>query len=60
MNEDPGSSCVHSVMLTPADIPGAELNEPYEAHAIPALKCWLLCRGIREPLSCKMKQLLQR
>ena len=51
MNKDPGSSCVHSVMLTPADIPGAELGEPYEAHAFPALKCWLLCRLIREPLS---------
>ena len=51
MNKDPGSNRVHSVMLTPADIPGAELSEPYEAHAFPALKCWLLCRLIREPLS---------
>ena len=36
-----------SVTLTPADIPGALLNEPLEAHAVSALKWWLLCRGVK-------------
>ena len=29
-----------SVTLTPADIPGALLNEPLEAHAVSVLKWW--------------------
>ena len=41
------SSTAHEpLVLTTADIPGAELSVPYEAHPVPALKCWLLC-GIK-------------
>ena len=36
-----------SVTLMTADIPGALLNEPLEAHAVSALKWWLLCRGVK-------------
>ena len=38
------SSSPVSVVLTAADIPGADLSEPLECHAVQAL--WLLCRGI--------------
>ncbi len=33
------------VELTEADIPGAMLEEPLEAHNVVALKWWLLCCG---------------
>ena len=36
-----------SVTLTAADIPGADLSEPLESHAVPALRWWLLCRGLK-------------
>ena len=35
---------LHVVKLTAADIPGAGVSEPFKAHAIPALRWWLLCR----------------
>ena len=54
------TSTVIEVQLTPADIPGADLSEPYESHTIPALKWWLLCRGIKAPSSWKKNQLIQR
>lgn len=44
------------VSLKPADIPGADLKEPFETHAMPALRWWLLCRGIRAPSSWKKQQ----
>ena len=43
---EPGSSSPVSVVLTAADIPGADLSEPLEYHAVQALQWWLLCRGI--------------
>ena len=49
------SSGVYIVVLTPADIPRVDLSEPYEAHAIPGLKRWLLCRGIKAQTSWKKK-----
>ena len=47
------------ITLEPSDIPGAVLEEPFEAHAMPALRWWLLCRGIKAPVSWK-KQLITR
>ena len=44
---DQGASSSISVTLMPADIPGALLNEPLEAHAVSTLKWWLLCRGVK-------------
>ena len=35
--------------LTENDIPGAILTEPLEKSTVPALKWWLLCRGIQAP-----------
>ena len=46
--------------LTPADIPGAELCEPFESHTIPALRWWLLCRGISAPTSWNKKKIIDR
>ena len=43
------------VTLGPADIPGADLEQPFEMHAMPALRWWLLCRNIRAPSSWKNK-----
>ena len=48
------------VNLTEEDIPGAKLDEPLEKYAIPELKWWLLCRGIRVPSSMKKQLLLDR
>lgn len=49
-----------SVTLSAADIPGASLSEPLEAHATSALKWWLLCRGFKPPSSWRKKQLIER
>ena len=38
------------VTMEPTDIPGADLKEPFKTHAMPALRWWLLCRGIRVPI----------
>ena len=46
--------------LTEADISGAVLKEPLESHAIPALRWWLLCHGIRVPTSWKKPKLIDR
>ena len=48
---------LHVVKLTAVDIPGAGLSEPFEAHAIPALRWWLLCRGIAASQSSKVAEL---
>ena len=48
------------VCLTEDDVPGASLDEPMERQSIPALKRWLLCRGIEMPRSTRKKQLLAR
>ena len=37
------STAPEPLVPTAADIPGAELSVPYEAHPVPALKWWLLC-----------------
>ena len=44
---------VKVVELNEDDIPGTHLSEPFESHNVQALKWWLLCRGIRAPLTCK-------
>ena len=49
-----------TVALTEADIPGALLNEPLEAHNVAALRWWLLCRDIKLPSSCRKRQLIER
>ena len=36
------SSCPVSVTLSVADIPGADLSEPLESHAVASLRWWLL------------------
>ena len=48
------------VILTEADIPGANLSEPFERHTIPALRWWLLCRGISVPRSWNKAKLIAR
>ena len=47
------------VTLTEADIPGALLNEPLEAHNVAALKWWLFCHDLKLPSSCRKRQVIQ-
>ena len=49
-----------SVHLTESDIPGAFLSEPMASHTVPQLTWWLLCRGIKVPISWKKQKLLSR
>ena len=48
------------VELIEADIPGAALEEPLEAHTIHQLRRWLLCHGDLAPSSLKKAQLIDR
>ena len=48
------------VVLSVADIPGADLREPFEKHTVAALRWWLLCRGFKAPTSWKKQQLIDR
>ena len=48
------------VSLTEYDVPGASLAGPMEKQGVPALKRWLLCRGVEVASSIKKKQLLDR
>ena len=48
------------VLLAPADIPGAKLQEPFEKHTVPALKWWLACRGVAMPSSSKKAALIAK
>ena len=57
MSAQEGRCGLHVVKLTAVDIPGARLSEPFEAHAITALRWWLLCRGIAAPQSSKVAEL---
>ena len=49
-----------AVELTEDDTPGASLSEPLEAHAVPALRWWLLCRGTHALTSWKKAKLIER
>ena len=33
---------IQQVTLSPADIPGADLSEPFNRHTVPDLRWWLL------------------
>ena len=48
------------VRLSEDDVPGASLSEPMEKQSVPALKRWLLCRGIQMPSNTRKKELLSR
>ena len=48
------------VTLSPADIPGAELSEPFDRHTVSDLRWWLLCRGIKPPTSWRKPKLIER
>ena len=54
------SASVSSVELTEKDIPGAVLEEPLESVTIPALRWWLLCRGIQVPTSLRKAKLIEK
>ena len=49
-----------SVELNDTDIPGAHLDEPFEAHNVAALRWWLLCRGIKLTTSLRKHQIIAR
>ena len=46
-----------STELNDTDIPGAHLEEPFEAHNVAALRWWL---GIRVPTSLRKRQIIAR
>lgn len=48
------------VELNENDIPGATLEEPLESATVPALKWWLLCRGIKAPSSWRKPKLIDQ
>ena len=58
MIEVASTASQETVSCTEADVPGALLDEPVERQSVPALKRWLLCRGIEMPRSAR-KELLQ-
>ena len=60
MAEEVCTSSTVAVELTEDDVPGASLDEPMEKQSVPAVKRWLLCRGIDIPTSTKKKKLLER
>ena len=47
-----------SIELKATDIPGAHLDEPFEAHNVAAIRWWLLCRGIRVQTSLRKHQIM--
>ena len=49
-----------TVALTEADISGALLNKPLEAHNVAAVRWWLLCCDIKLPSSCRKRQIRKR
>ena len=54
------NSNIADITLTPEDIPGASLSQPYEVHTVSALRWWLLCRGIKAPSSWKKQVLIDK
>ena len=54
------STSLPQVTLSPEDIPGAALPEPFEQHTVSALRWWLLCRGIKVPTSWRKKMVIDR
>ena len=59
MAQDSASVGLH-VILTEDDVPGASLSEPMEKQSVPALKRWLLCRGVEVASNIRKKQLLDQ
>jgi len=49
-----------SSKLTSKDIPSANVKEPLETHDVTALQWWLLCHGIKQPLSWRISQLIDQ
>ena len=47
MNRDTVGAGQSSVKLNDTDIPGAHLDEVFEAHNVAALRWWLLCCDIK-------------
>ena len=45
------------LILSPEDIPGAVLSQPYAKHTAAALRWWLL---VKVPSSLKKQQLVER
>ena len=54
------SVSVGSVELTEEDIPGARLEEPLESVTMPALRWWLLCRGIQVTTTLRKAKLIEK
>ena len=57
MNGDSVDANQSSIELNDTDIPGAHLEEPFEAHNVATLHWWL---GIRVPTSLRKHQIIVR
>ena len=55
-----GASVYETVQLTSEDIPGAQLDKPFDKHTMAKLRQWLLCRGIKTSTSWKKSRLVAR
>ena len=60
MNGDMVDAGQSSVKFNDTDIPGAHLDEPFEAHNVAALRWWLLCRSIKLTTSLQKHQIIAR
>ena len=54
------STSLPQLTLSPEDIPGADLSEPFEQYTVSALRWWLLCRGIKVPTSWRKKKVIDK
>lgn len=50
---------VHEIRLTPVDIPGAELQGPFQNHTVSALRWWMQCRSKTVQSSLKKQQIIK-
>ena len=46
------------MQLDEAFVPGAQLEEPLEAHTVEALRMWLICHAVEVAPSLKKAQLI--
>ena len=60
MSVSSGTSDYETVQLTANDVPGAQLDEPFDKHTVVELRQWLLCRGIKASTSWKKSRLVAR
>jgi len=51
--DSPSVTVYETVQLAAQDIPGAQLDEPFDKHTMAKLCHWLLCHGIKAHTALK-------